>query len=116
MKSLGLDGNPLTPNFTSMPAAHNCHINQIDQGQQICLCINPPYEYTSWVLDSLVGGKLRILLCAALGGWLEGWRGNRLIVLCEELVIMFIAWEGGEAEQLSNRLLSTMSAFSVIQF
>ena len=47
---------------------------------------------------------------------MEGWRGNRLIVLCEELVIMFIAWEGGEAEQLSNRLLSTMSAFSLIQF
>ena len=39
-----------------------------------------------------------------------------MIVLCEELVIMFIAWEGGEAEQLSNRLLSTMSAFSLIQF
>ena len=69
-------------------------------------------------MGSLVGGKLRILLCAALGegGWLEGWRGNRLIVLCEELVIMFIAWEGGEAEQLSNRLLSTMSAFSFLQF
>ena len=44
-----------------------------------------------------------------------GWRGNRLIVLCEELVIMFIAG-GGEAEQLSNRLLSTMSASGFIQF